>query len=207
MSPRSLKSTSWMELIDRMKQKLSSWTLRPLNLPSRLVLIKSVLQAMPIYLFSVLSALKSVLREIRHIQHIFLWGGREDKEKFALVSWDSICQPKLKGGFGLREPKLMAEVQGVKVWWRLVSHSSEPWARLWCSKYGSNRPQWQLIHFKEEQQGSPIWTKARGGRKLVQQHNFWEIRDGRKCQVLGRFMEPIPSSQCRPKMGPNSGMV
>ena len=84
--PRSLNSMSWMELIDRIKQKLSSWTLRPLNLPSRLVLIKSVLQVMPIYLFSVLSAPKSVLHEIRCIQRIFLWEGREDKEKFSLVS-------------------------------------------------------------------------------------------------------------------------
>ena len=140
MSPRSLKSMSWMELIDKMKQKLSSWTLRPLNLPSRLILIKSVLQPMPIYLFSVLSALKSVLREIRHIQHIFLWGGREDKEKFSLVSWDSICQPKLKEGLGLRDPELMAKFHGTKVWWRWVSHSFEPWARLWCSKYGSTDP-------------------------------------------------------------------
>ena len=134
-----------------MKQKLTSWTLRPLNLPSRLVLIKSVLQAMPIYLFSILSAPKSILRKIRCIQRTFLWGGREDKAKFSLVSWDNICQPNLKGGLGLRDPKIMAEVQGAKVWWRWVSHTSEPWARLWCSKYGHDRLPSQLICFNEEQ--------------------------------------------------------
>ena len=48
---------------------------------------------MPIYLFSILSTLKSILHEIRGIQHNFLWGGQEDKAKFALVSWDNICQP------------------------------------------------------------------------------------------------------------------
>ena len=124
-----------------MKQKLSHWTLHPLNLPSRLVLIKAVLQAMPTYLFSILSSPKSILREIRRIQRIFLWGGREEKVKFALVSWDSICKPKLAGGLGLRDPEIMVEVQGVKVWWRWVSHSAEPWARLWSSKYGHDRPQ------------------------------------------------------------------
>ena len=65
LGPCKLKRTSWLELLDQMKQKLTNWTLRPLNLPNRLVLIKSVLQAMPIYLFSVLSAPKSILREIR----------------------------------------------------------------------------------------------------------------------------------------------
>ena len=59
---------------------------------------------MPIYLFSILSAPKSILREIRSIQRNFLWGSREDNAKFALVSWDSICRPKLKGGLGLRDP-------------------------------------------------------------------------------------------------------
>ena len=60
-----LKKESWQEILDIMKQRLSSWVLRPLNLHSRLVLLKSVLQAMPIYLFSVFSAPKSVLCEIR----------------------------------------------------------------------------------------------------------------------------------------------
>ena len=70
---------------------------------------------MPIYLFSVLFAPKSILHEIQSIQRNFLWGGREDKAKFSLVSWDSICHPKLNEGLGLRDPKIMAEVQGAKV--------------------------------------------------------------------------------------------
>ena len=61
---RKLKRTFWLELLDRMKKKIVNSTLRPLKLPSMLVLLKSVLQAMPIYLFSVLSAPKSILHEI-----------------------------------------------------------------------------------------------------------------------------------------------
>ena len=79
-----LKKTSWQELLDKMKQRLSSWGLRPLNLPSRLILVKTIMQAMPIYLFSILLAPKSVLREIRSMQRNFLWGSREVKAKFSL---------------------------------------------------------------------------------------------------------------------------
>ena len=63
----NLKKASWKELLGRMKHRISSWVLRPLNLPSKLVLVKEVLQAMLVYLFSVLSAPKSILREIRSL--------------------------------------------------------------------------------------------------------------------------------------------
>ena len=59
-----IRNTSWQDLIDRIKGKLSSWVLKPLNLPSRLVLVKSVLQAMSVYLFFVLSAPKTIIKEI-----------------------------------------------------------------------------------------------------------------------------------------------
>ena len=60
----------------------------------------------------------------------FLWGGREAKAKFSLVSWENICCPKERGGLGLRDPEVMSEIQGAKIWWRWCNYSMEPWARL-----------------------------------------------------------------------------
>ena len=73
-------------------------------------MVKSALQAMLMYLFSVLSAPKSVLREIKRIQRNFLWAWRETKAKFALVSWDMVSTPKDKGGLGLRDLEVVGEV-------------------------------------------------------------------------------------------------
>ena len=63
-----LKKMSWKKLLDRMKEKLSSWVFQPLNLPNKLILVKIVMQVMPIYLFSILSDPKSILKEIRSLQ-------------------------------------------------------------------------------------------------------------------------------------------
>jgi len=69
----AIKHASWQSLLDKLESKLSLWTFRALNMASRLVLIKSVLQAMPLYLFSLLAAPKWVLKSIRNLQRHFLW--------------------------------------------------------------------------------------------------------------------------------------
>ena len=184
MAESTIRQVSWKELLDKMKQKLNLWTYRSLNFPSRLVLVKSVLQAMPLYLFSVLSAPKAVLKQIRNIQRTFLWGGSLNDRKWALVAWKTLCSPKESGGLGLRDPILSNRVMSAKIWWRWVTHSSEPWATLWHTKYAPNWPKTQLIRYDQNPPGSHIWQAAQQNRDLVQKHSFWEIRAGTEALFL-----------------------
>ena len=85
MAKSTINQVSWKELLDKINKKLSLWTFKALNFPGRLILVKSVLRAMPMYLFSVLVALKSIIKQIRNIQRQFLWGGTNDIRKWPLV--------------------------------------------------------------------------------------------------------------------------
>ena len=122
---------------------------------------------MPMYLLSVLSAPKLVLNEIRILQCNFLWAGRGSKEKFSLVNWEKVTMPKKFGGLGLRDPEVVREVQGAKIWWRWCNHKQEPWAKIWHLKYARGWPTSQLVHFSGDTIGSQIWQKAREGRRLI----------------------------------------
>jgi len=82
----ALKHASWNQLIEKLESLLSSWTYRTLNMASRLIMIKVVLQSMPLYLFSVLAALKWVLQKIKDLQHNFLWGSTGQNRKWAMVN-------------------------------------------------------------------------------------------------------------------------
>ena len=110
--------------MDKINKKLSLWTFRALNFLSRIILVKFVLQAMPIYLFSVLAAPKSIIKQIRNIQRNFLWGGSEGNRKWPLVDWQTICTPKVVGGLGLRDPldNNNNKVMSAKIWWRWVNY-------------------------------------------------------------------------------------
>ena len=115
MVESTINQVSWKELLDKINKNLSLWTFRTLNFPSRLTLVKSVLQAMPMYLFSVLASPKSILKQIRNLQRQFLWGGTKDIRKWPLVEWQTICTLKSLGGLGLRDPMDNNKIMSVKI--------------------------------------------------------------------------------------------
>ena len=103
LSESTIRQVLWKDLLDKLKQKLSLWTFRALNFRSTLILVNSVLQAMPLYLVSVLVAPKFVIKQIRNIQRKFLWGGDYIHRKWPLVDWQTVCKPKNVGGIRLRD--------------------------------------------------------------------------------------------------------
>eukprot|EP00253_Pinus_taeda_P025596 PITA_25596 len=86
-APLTLKpwqKTRWEKVLASMEKKCKHWTYRALNFAGRLVLTKTVLQAIPQYLLSMLPAPKGILQQIRNIQRSFLRNGNGDKKKWAL---------------------------------------------------------------------------------------------------------------------------
>ena len=67
MAESTINQVSWKDLLDKINKKLSLWTFRVLDFTSRLILVKSVLWEMPMYLFSVLAAPKSIIKQIRNL--------------------------------------------------------------------------------------------------------------------------------------------
>jgi hypothetical protein len=173
-----VKKISQKELLDKMKTKIENWMFRALNFHSRLTLVHVVLQVMPLYLFSVIAAPKSVLKKIRTLMCNFLWGGTEDHQKWALVDWNTLCTPKATGELGLKDSESSNKVMRARIWWRWITYTNEPWAQLWHRKYALGWEKKNLIRFVEEVPGSHIWKATQMNRLLAQQHNFWEIHNG-----------------------------
>lgn len=167
------KHSSWKQLLEKLEARLSLWMNGALNMASKLIFIKAVLNSMPLYLFSILAAPKWVLKEIKNLQHNFLWGSSGHNRKRALVKWDKVCLPKKAGGIGLRDPEHRNRTMGAKIWWRWLANPNTPWASLWTTKYESNCPMEERIRMKELSTGSVIWNSATQHRDLIQKHSFW----------------------------------
>eukprot|EP00253_Pinus_taeda_P008458 PITA_08458 len=187
------KHSSWTSLLERLEARLSLWTHRSLNMASRLVLIKAVLQCLPLYLFSILAAPKWVLKAIKNLQRNFLWGSTGLNRKWALVKWEKACLPKKAGGIGLRDPEHSNRIMGAKIWWRWLSYPGTLWARFWTAKYANNLPLEECIRMTETNKGSTIWNSTILHRDLIQKHSFWEVKDGGTARFWTDSWQQLPS--------------
>ncbi|MCH90777.1 ribonuclease H protein, partial [Trifolium medium] len=120
-----------------MKKRLGTWNGRLLSIDGRVTLINSVLSSLPLYFFSFFKAPACVIKELVSIQRNFLWGGGLDRKKVCWVSWDRICQPKDKGGLGLKNLELFNASLLCKWKWRCLIDKVAPWYELLRFRYGS----------------------------------------------------------------------
>ncbi|CAM6128383.1 unnamed protein product [Calypogeia fissa] len=89
--------------LDRISERLASWTSRMLSFTGRTLLVKHVLQAIPIYHAMFLYAPLLVCRKITRLCKDFLWGfNKEGGRKLPLVAWDKLAPPKIHGGLGFK---------------------------------------------------------------------------------------------------------
>jgi len=178
LTDKSLLKSIWEPLINNLQDKVNKWTFRSLNLGSRLVLIKDVLQSIPIFLLSTLPASKGVLQQLRNIQRNFLWGKEENKKKWVLVSWEKLCKPKDHEGLSLDDQEILSKALGAKLWCCWVHNPTTLWANIWKEKYAISWQTNDLIRMLGNIKGSHIWNKAWENRRLVQENSLWEIKEG-----------------------------
>lgn len=95
-------ASTWEPVLEKMKQKLSSWRSKQLSIGGRVALINSVLASLPLYFFSFFKVPKKVLGEMVWLQRQFLWGGDDDHKRMAWIKWDTICLEKIKEGWGYK---------------------------------------------------------------------------------------------------------
>jgi len=76
--------------------------LATLSFAGKIVLIKLVLAAMPTYAFSNAWIPNKIVIEMERICIDFLWGEGDVRKGLHLIVWDIVCNPKERGGLGIR---------------------------------------------------------------------------------------------------------
>eukprot|EP00253_Pinus_taeda_P021290 PITA_21290 len=172
----SKKMKNWQGVLDKLSNKVANWAFRTLNIAGRIVLAKSVLQAVPVYPLSIMAAPLGICTRIRGIIRNFIWRGADQKKKWALASWSQLTERKEKGGLGLRDLEILNKVLGENIWWRWLRGGNDLWKTIWKEKYNMPETAVEILRWRETPKGSSIWDLARLNKDLVEKHTFWEIR-------------------------------
>lgn len=72
----------------------------------RLIILKSVLESIPIYWLNLFKIPSAVIAKIDKIRKDFLWNGSNpNHRKLHLIKWDKVCKDKKIGGLGIASIK------------------------------------------------------------------------------------------------------
>jgi hypothetical protein len=132
------KDDMWKPVLEILQKRLNSWQNRFVSLGGRVVLINSVLAAIPLFYLSLFKMPMKTWKKIVSIQRNFLWGGASNKTKIAWVKWVDVCRGKDDGGLGVKNLRLMNIALLTKWRWRLLTSKDSLCSLVLKAKYGEN---------------------------------------------------------------------
>ncbi|KAF5783556.1 putative RNA-directed DNA polymerase [Helianthus annuus] len=130
---------NWQPVVDIFKKRLAIWKAKILSFGGRLTLIKSVLNALPTYYFSLYRAPTRVIEQLERLRREFLWGITPESGKLNMVAWDSVMTPKELGGVGVGSLKDANLAMLAKWWWRFKTDPDSLWRKVIWSIHHSER--------------------------------------------------------------------
>ncbi|XP_058750811.1 uncharacterized protein LOC131623820 [Vicia villosa] len=135
-SPR--KIVMWKEVVRNVRNRLNEWRGRHLSIGGRVVLLNSVIYAIPLYSLSFYRAPRKVIKEFIGIQRRFLWRGVEGGQCVNWVSWKVVGKSREEGGLGIRDIDSMNVSLVMKWKWRILMEDNAVWCDLlryrWCGE-------------------------------------------------------------------------
>lgn len=114
----------WKWLLRKTEKRIKVWSHKWLSRASRLVLVKVVLEAMPLYWMALTWIPRGILGKIRKICFSFPWGGSYDKKTMPWVRWACLAFPKALGGWGLQFFFVFSKALATKAGWRLIKSTN-----------------------------------------------------------------------------------
>eukprot|EP00253_Pinus_taeda_P019011 PITA_19011 len=158
LAKETVKTKIWAKHIERMRGLLQSWGVSWLNLVGKVILIKVILLALPIYQYAVILAPASIHKHMEIILRSFLWlGGKQESKKFSLVKWDQVTLPYEKGGLSIKIPSLSNRALGFKLIWRILTGKGSWWVEVLKRKYLSGTNSNLLFEPIVERPCTPVW--------------------------------------------------
>jgi hypothetical protein len=124
LKPNDYRKEDWTWLLKKLEKRLISWSHKWLSRAGRLVLVKLVLEAIPVFWMSLSWIPKGTLEAARKLSFRFLWSGKKDIHVTPWVRWKRIAVPKALGGWGLKNIHVFSKALAAKGGWRLLTTNS-----------------------------------------------------------------------------------
>ncbi|XP_019252912.1 PREDICTED: uncharacterized protein LOC109231731 [Nicotiana attenuata] len=121
LSTRKLTIHQCMPLVEKIVDRIRSWTSKFLSYAGRLQLIKSVLFEMQTYWAQVFLIPKKVIKLVNNICRSYLWTGVHDNAHRAPVAWETLRKPRATGGLNIINYEIWNKTALTKLLWAIMA--------------------------------------------------------------------------------------
>jgi hypothetical protein len=174
------KSSSFLDLIEKIQNRVAGWKTKLLSQTARTTLISIVAASIPTCTMSSLLLPKIICNKIDSTLYGFWWGASLGKNHMCLKSWKSICQPKSYGGLGLRRTLDTNYALIFKLGWSLAAEEDKACVSLLKFKYLKGVPFMQII---SSQNCSWLWKGILKSKTLLKKGLCTKIGNGQHTAI------------------------
>uniref|UniRef100_A0A2N9G5C3 CCHC-type domain-containing protein n=1 Tax=Fagus sylvatica TaxID=28930 RepID=A0A2N9G5C3_FAGSY len=185
------KKRAFNEIKDRIWKRLQGWKENLLSQAGREILIKAVVQAIPIYAMSCFKLPAGLCNEICSMANQFWWGKRSGERKIHWVGKHKLIRPKIEGGMGFRDLHLFNKALLARQGWRLLQHPQSLIFRFLKSKYF---PHSAFLEAQCPGNASYIWKSICDARQVLRDGLRWRVGNGTDIKIWKDAWLPTPTT-------------
>lgn len=174
------KRDIFASIVDRIRQRSHSWSTRYLSSAGKLVLLKTVLAAMPSYAMSCFKLPKSLCKQIQSAMTRFWWDSSPAVKKLCWVAWERLTLPKSAGGLGFRDIEVFNDALLAKLSWRLLQSPDSLLGQTLLGKYCHSI---SFLDCPIPSSASHGWRGILAGREVLKLGLGWVVGDGKNINV------------------------
>ena len=149
---------------DKALKRVSDWIEKYASSGAKETLIKSVLQALPVYAMGIFKFPASLCEELSHIIRNFWCGDEDERRKTHWLAWDKLTRPKGEGGMGFRDLHLFNLALLGKHGWRFLRNPTSLCARVMKGRYF---PDSDFMQASAPKAASATWRVIIAGREAL----------------------------------------
>jgi hypothetical protein len=186
------RTDSFLYLLERIIERLKGWKEKLLSLGGKEILLKAIIQSIPVFAMGVFKIPKQLCKEINDAMASFWWGDIDGQKKMHWFAWWRMCIPKKLGGMGFRDLHSFNLAMLAKQSWRLITNPESLCARVLKVKYYSDG---NLLKAGPKKGSSFTWQSIVAGLQTFKRGHIWRIGSGARVNIWEDHW--IPNSPTR----------
>jgi hypothetical protein len=174
----------WKWLVAHFEKRINFWCNKWLSLGGRYILVKSVLESLPVYWMSLEKIPNKIIILLRRLIFNFLWNSHPGHFRFHLCNWADLSKPRRNGGWGLMNLSLFNTALLANSFWRAVSIDSI-WHRIIADKYLGSLPlaSWIRKPVFQLRKVSSFWKGLVTSIPVILHWLVWKPGDGSEIRI------------------------